>query len=452
MRTRYTILAISAVASLFSLHAQEVLTLEQCREMALKYNKDMAASGKQTESARYMAKSYWGNFFPNFTANGNGLYSTLDGSLNIAGGNLPVFMPGTAGEFLPNGGFAYFPGTDLNYKMKALYLGGVQVEQPIYMGGKIRSAYRMSLLGKEMAQINERLTATEVIVKTEEAYAQRVKAQEMKRVAEKYHALLTELMKNVESAYRHGLKSQNDVLKVQVKLNESELANRKAENALRLATMNLCHCIGKPLDADIRTSDELPAVSPDFQMQVADITARPEYNILNKQVSIAREQVKLNRSELLPHIGVQGAYTYMHGLEVNDRPLFDKGNFSLLLNVSLPLFHFGERSNKVRAAQAKLEQARLEQENMNEQMLLELTQATNNLDEAWLENELAKRSLQQAEENMRVSRNQYEVGLETLSDHLEAQALWQQAYETKVDASFQLYICYLKYRKAAGNL
>ena len=96
----------------------------------------------------------------------------------------------------------------------------------------------------------------------------------------------------------------------------------------------------------------------------------------------------------------------------------------MLLNVSVPLFHFGANSNKVRAAKAKLEQARLEQENMNEQMLLELAQSVNNLDEARLESTIAERSLQQAEENMRVSRSQYDVGLETLSDHLEAQALW----------------------------
>ena len=86
--------------------AQETLTLEQCREMALKYNKEMAASAKQTESARYTAKSYKGNFFPNFTLSGTGIYSTADGSFGIAGGNLPTFLPDAAGQFLPNNGFA----------------------------------------------------------------------------------------------------------------------------------------------------------------------------------------------------------------------------------------------------------------------------------------------------------------------------------------------------------
>lgn len=303
-----------------------------------------------------------------------------------------------------------------------------------------------------MAQLSETLTASEVIVKTDQAYAQVIKAKEMKKVADKYNAVLVELKKNVESAYKHGLKSQNDVLKVQVKLNESELNIRKADNALRLATMNLCHYIGKPLTSDIRTADNFPEVAQDIRLQISDISARPEYAILNQQVAIAKQQVKLNRSELLPQIGVKGSYDYIHGLEINDQDLFNKGSFSVLLNVSVPLFHFGERTNKVRAAKAKLEQTRLEQENMNEQMLLELTQAANNLDEAQLESTIAERSLQQAEENMRVSRSQYDVGLETLSDHLEAQALWQQAYETHVDARFRLYLNYVAYLKATGTL
>ena len=85
-------------------------------------------------------------------------------------------------------------------------------------------------------------------------------------------------------------------------------------------------------------------------------------------------------------------------------------------------------------------------------MLPDLTQAANNLDEAKMECTLADRSLEQATENMRVSKSQFDVGMETLSDHLEAQALWQQAYETTVDARYQLYLNYVKYRKAAGTL
>lgn len=432
--------------------AQEMVSLKECREMALKYNKELAASVKQTESARYMVKSYKGNFFPDISVSGTGIYSNAEGNYGIAGGNLPTFLPDATGQPIPNGGFAYFPGIDLDYKMGWAYMGGVQMEQPLYMGGKINAAYKMSLLGKEMAQMNEVLTITEVILKTDQAYALVVKAKEMKIVADKYHAVLVELQQNVENAYKHGLKPQNDVLKIQVKLNESELGIRKAGNALRLATMNLCHLIGKPLTSDICISGDFPEIEQDITVKVLDITRRPEYGMLDKQVAIAQQQVRLNRSELLPKIGIKGAFNYVHGLELNNQNFFDDGSFSVLLNVRIPVFHFGEKSNKVRAAKAKLEQTRLQQQNMNEEMLLELTQTVNNLDEAKLECELADRSLRQADENMRVSKGQYEVGLETLSDYLEAQAMWQQAYETKVNAHFQLYLNYVAYLKATGTL
>ena len=433
-------------------NAQELLTLDQCRQLALDNNKRMAAANKQTQAAHYTMQSYKGNFFPNFTASGTGLYSSANGRFSLPGGNLPTLIPDANGQPIPNGGFAYFPGIDLNYKVRTVWMGSLQVEQPIFMGGKILAAYKMATLGKQMAQLNENLTATEVILETDQAYALMVKAQEMNKVAESYHAVLQELMKNVQSAYKHGLKSKNDVLKVQVKLNESELAIRKAENALRLANMNLCHLIGKPLIETLQISDDFPVIEQALQTQVNDITARPEYSLLNKQVDMAKQQVKLSRSELLPQVGIRGSYDYVHGLKVNEQRLFDNGGFSVMLNVTVPLFHFGERINKVRASKAQLEQVRMEQADLYEKMYLELTQAANNLDEAKLQTALADRSLEQADENRRISKGEYDAGLEPLSDHLEAQALWQQAYETKVDAHFQLYLSYVKYLKAAGIL
>ena len=447
-----TLTLIALILCTLTNSAQEVLTLDQCREMALENNKRMAAANKQTQAAHYTLKSYRGNFFPNFTANGTGLYSSANGTFNIPGGNLPTFFPDANGLPTPNGGFAYFPGINLNYKVRTVWMGGVQVEQPIFMGGKILAAYKIATLGKQMAQLNENLTASEIILETDHAYALMVKAQEMNKVAESYNAVLQELMKNVQSAYKHGLKSKNDVLKVQVKLNESELSIRKAENAFRLANMNLCHLIGKPLTETLTISDDFPVIEQHLEMQVNDISTRPEYNLLDKQVDIAKQKIKLSQSELLPQVGIRGSYDYVHGLKINEQTLFNQGNFSIMLNVSVPIFHFGERINKVRAAKAQLEQVRMEQADLNEKMYLELTQAANNLDEAKLQAALADRSLEQADENRRISKGEYDAGLEPLSDHLEAQALWQQAYETKVDAHFQLYLNYVKYLKAAGQL
>ena len=430
---------------------QEMLTLQQCRDMAIENNKQMAIAVKKTKGAAYTQKSFKGNFFPNITAFGNDAFASIDSKLNLPGGNLPVFVPNAQGIPTPSG-FAYFPGIDLNLRIRNMLMAGIQLDQPLYMGGKIFAAYKMSKIGTEVAHLNEHLTASEVILETENAYGLLVKAQEMKKVAESYHTLLMELMKVVESAHKHGLKPQNDVLKVQVKLNESELNIRKAENACRLATMNLCHLIGKPLSTPLQIEATYPHVPASSTSNIATINDRPEYQMLDKKVELAKQEVHIQRSDLLPKVGIRGSYSYTNGLKINDQKLFDCGGFAVMLNVSIPIFHFGERTNKVKAAKVKLEQAELEQADLNEKMTLELTQAANNMDEAHLEAALADRALTQADENLRVSKNEYNAGLETLSDHLESQALWQQAYATKVDAHFQLYIQYVKYLKAAGKL
>ena len=56
------LVAISVAGVLFglsvSLAAQEKLSLAQCREMALKYNKDMAAANKQTEASEFREETF----------------------------------------------------------------------------------------------------------------------------------------------------------------------------------------------------------------------------------------------------------------------------------------------------------------------------------------------------------------------------------------------------------
>ncbi len=450
---KYAASLMSAVALSLSAAAQDTLSIDQCRALALQYNKDIAAAAKKTENAAYTAKSYKGNFFPSLTLNAIGLYNTSDGDFSVDGGMLPTgTVDPTTGQFAADGSYAYFPGFGLEYEVGPMANVGVSLEQPIYMGGKVRSAYRMASLGEEIAQTNERLTAQNVILATDQAYAMLVRAIELKKVAEKYNELLAELLSNVEKAYNRGYKPQNDVLKVQVKVNESELSLRRADNAIRLATMNLCHHIGRPLTDQIAVSTQFPEVDENTSHAADNIDARPEVEMLEKQASIAELQVKLDRSDQLPQVGLMASYGYTYGFEVNDSPLFDGTSLSVILNVSVPLYHFGEKSNKTRAAKADRERISIEREQQNELMTLELTQAINNFDEAKLQCTLAKKSLEQADENMRVSKKQYESGFESLSDFLEAQALWQSAYQTLVDAQFNKYINFIALEKAAGTL
>ena len=193
----------------------------------------------------------------------------------------------------------------VDYSMHNLFGTSLMLTQPIYMGGKITAGYNMTKIGQRIADENIRLTESELRVKVDEAYAMAVKAREMVDVAKSYESLLQELMKNVESAVRHGMRTRNDQMKVQVKLNQARLAITRADNAYDLARMNLCQIIGMPLD--LRPSVAKPDVSSMVMSEVLSASAdsvqvlsRPEYAMLQEKTELARQQVKLARSEFLP--------------------------------------------------------------------------------------------------------------------------------------------------------
>jgi len=443
----------------------ELLSYDQCQDMAQQHNKELAKARMQEEQIGYDMKTYKSNFYPRFNLMAFDMYSNAKGDFTITGGHLPIYnYVAASGKFVPNATmnsdgsytlsqYADFPDQKMEFKLKNIIFGGISFTQPIYMGGKITTAYQMSRIGQDMARLNVALAKDEVIVNTAEAYFMAIKAKEMVEVAEKYKTLLKELMKNVESAVNHGLKTRNDMMKVQVKLNEADLNITKAQNGYRLAKMNLCHFIGKPLSSNIDVdSKSLNTPSTVLTDHNIDISNRKEYAILSKKVELAEKQVHITRSDYLPNVILMGGVTYSNGGELAGKKLMDNGSASIAVGVKIPLLTFGENTGKIRSAKSKQVIAQLEQEDLNETMILEQQQAINNLEEASKIVTLTTSALTQAEENMRLSKQQYEVGTETLSDYLEAQALWQNCYASKIDASCQYHLAHIKYLKTKGEL
>ena len=464
----------TVLCSLFSVSAtqaqNQVLKLADARTKALEQNKEIKKANLTVEQTGYDVKTYKSNYFPRVSLVAIDAYSSSQGDFTIQGGNLPIYTwnPST-GQYVPNvmpqedgtykmTQYALFPDKTIEYKIKNIFNGGIQLKQPLYMGGKITAAFNMAKLGHQMAKDNIRLTESEVLVRTDEAYSQAVRAKELAQVAQSYKTLLTELQKNVESAVKHGMKTRNDQLKVQVKLNEAELSIQKAENAYRLARMNLSQIMGYDqlnYDYDVVSPDSL-SIEPNTLVKdvlnAPSINSRPEVTLLQSKTTLSSEQVKLAKSEFLPNLALLGGASYTNGIEVAGRKLIDKISGYVGVTLNIPILTFGERGSKIRSAKAKHQLAEMEEQDLHEKMQLELMQCQNNYNEAQTELLLCQHSLEQAKENMRLTRKQYDVGLEPLSELLDAQALWQSCSANLVEARCQLQLAETKLLKAAGQL
>lgn len=423
---------------------QTTLSLEECIAMAKEKNRKIEVANLQSQIAQYEQRSTKAMFFPTISLSGNVLYSTAHSTYSLKADDiLSSFGLG----WLPPALTDRFPSMDFSYRLDWAYNGGIKVVQPIYAGGKIRAGYNMAVVGNEIATLNNRLTEAEVIVETSRAYAEVVRAKELMQVAASYNNLLSELMRSMENARKHGMEAQNNVLKVKVKLDESTLSLCRAQNGYRLAKMNLCHYIGLPLMEPI---DVDSSALPEASNEDATIVNRPEYQILEQKSELARLNIDMARSDYLPQIGLMGQFGYMNGLKLNDSKLMDGWSVNVGVSISIPIFDFGYRMNKIRSAKTRYTMAEAEREDLNEQMMLEMTLSANNLHESLLERDLAESALTSAEENLRISRLQYERGMEMLSDYLEAQALWQQSRQTLIDARVNCYLKWLEYQKTTG--
>lgn len=443
----------------------QILSLQECVDKALAHNKSISLAKVKLEQTRFEMKSYKANFFPQISLMATDFYSTAQGTINMDGGHLPIYnFSEQAQAFVPNvtknadgsytlNEYADFPSQGVNWKIRNMFIGGVSLMEPLYAGGKVTAAYEMSKLGMDMAGENVRLTESEVLVKTYEAYYLAVKAKEMSEVARVYKVLLEELRKNVEAAFRHGMSTRNDIMKVQVKLNEADLNIQKTDNGYSLACMNLCHITGLPLDShigvDASCTDSLQEVSVDV---VEDVSRRPEAVIGGYKTELAHQKVKLVKSDNLPNVAIGATFTYANGGELAGKRLLDDGTMSVGVVVKVPLDFFGSVGNKVRSSKAAYQVAQLEEQDLAEQMQLELLQCKNLYEEALTEHGICRLALEQANENMRLSKQQYEIGMETLSDYLEAQAMWQQCYSNLVNARCQKKLMYVRLLKASGML
>lgn len=462
---RFFILAIAVLVS-GQILAQSY-TIDSCVSMALRYNKEIQAAHHQTAKYHYNNKALYANYFPKVSLMAADVYSTLHATSTVdianpvgqftgerLGEAMPYFVTESVRQRISNQVASRLSqlNPDIDFSANNLLTASIMVEQPLYMGGKITAGARMGAIGEKMSMLGEQMSREEIIVAVYEGYQLVMKAKEMLVVAQMYDSLLVQLTNDVNSAVRHGMASHNDEMKVMVKKNDAELKVRQAQNGLRLATMNLCQLIGLPLDSKIDVVDDDTALESVETKDVA-IENRTEYMLLELKTQLAEQKVKLQIADYRPQLGLMMQLGVMDGLELVGEKMFKhQPYFNIGAVLKMPIYHAGEGTNKIRAARAELEQERMTQENLNEKMNLEVQQMANYVDEALLELTMRQHNLEQCDENYRISRKAYSVGMESLSEVLTAQLLWQQAYAEMVESKFQVKIKMMKWRKAAGKI
>jgi outer membrane protein TolC len=430
------------------LQAQVQLSLDSCRTLALENNRQTKTAQEQLQKMQYEVNAYRANFFPRISAQGMYLFTTADFNYHRRFDLYDTSLPGLIGSLpLPEWTSDFLDqlyrsaGVDLDINIKAsnTFMAGLMFEQPIFMGGKITTAYKMAKTGQQMAQLNIKRSEAETLLETDRAYWQYVKVAELYHTALMYREAVKSVCNDAKNGVETGMVAENDRMKADVKLGEAELMVRQAGNGKRLAQMNLCKTIGLNMLTPVAPLDTLPDnYAADLPATLPEVSARTEYSLLKKQLELKNLQVNMARSGFLPQLSVAGGYNYLNGVTMNDVKLFEKASFTALVSLKIPITQWYEGTNRIRSAKADLRMAEYQTQETIDLLQLEMFKVYYALDEAILKTGIALRDYQQTQENLRILNDRYELGMETLSSLLEAQALWQQAWSKYVEAKADL--------------
>lgn len=478
-----------------SANAQQVLTLEECKQMAIENNNELKTAQQKIKVAGYDRNIALANYFPKITATGTYMYTSRDWKLidddkaaeiQKAGTTLQndvtdkmmqimsdkdvmtKYMTDAAFKKLIDGLQTTDIATPINaigqHITEALTLdmhnlcgAVVSVQQPVFMGGKIVASNQMAKYAEELAKSQYDAEHAQVLADIEQAYWQIVSIAAKKNLAENYADLLRQMGKDVDALVAEGFATPSDALTIKVKMNEAEMLYTKATNGLALAKMLLCKECGLPLDSEITLADETLDAIPVPQMSpvISDeevYAARPEIKSLDLAKKIYDKKVAVVRADGLPTVAVMANYAVTNPNVFNGFQNKFGGFFSAGVLVNVPIFHGTEAIQKTRKAKAEAALTQYRLDDAKEMISLQVAQLRQQEGEALEKLTMAESNLENAEENLRVATAGWNEGMIASNVVLQAQTAWLQAHSEYIETGVELQMCSVNLAKAEGRL
>ncbi len=394
--TRVAILGLLMSLPLTS-EGQRLLTLDSCRAMALRNNKQMGVAKMKQEVNANQRKSARTQYLPKVNAVGgymwmsreisllnddkkealNNLGTNVTGKLQDALSPLVSSLPAST-QAKVAGDMGLFAGAlnkvgagiaeGLQPDHRSMMGGAVTVTQPVFMGGALVAANKMADINEEMAANSLEMKRQNTLYNIDQAYWQVVSLRHKQTLAESYVELVKKLKGDVQKMIDQGVATKGDGLSVGVRVNEAEMALTQVQDGLALSKMLLCQLIGLDEDEAITLADEesagLGAELAGTQQHAgqADVAFanRPELKVLQNTVDLSRQTTNALKAGNLPTVLLTGGYMVSNPNPFNGFEKEFGGVWNVGVVVRVPVWNWGDVKYKLRASQGATAMANLE--------------------------------------------------------------------------------------------
>ena len=440
-----TILLLTFVVTVSCMHAQRMLTLEECRNLAIQNNKELQISGEKIKMADNEKKAAFTKYFPQLSANGAYMWNQKDINL-LDMGALSSSLSSSLGGLaqLPMIQHLMSGVNDMQHlDVQNIWVGNVSLVQPVFMGGKIVNYNQITKFAKQLAESMNNLQLQDLIYKTDETYWQVISLVNKKKLADAYVDLLRKMDSDVTAMIYEGVATEADGLSVKVKLNEAEMAQTKVENGLALTRMLLAQICGLSLEEDLSLADEkLDNFPVETTQASADLNEafmnRNELRSLDLTTKIYKRKERIALAEMLPNVALAANYFVTNPNVFNGFKNDFAGMFNVGVMVKVPLSGWWEGTYRRNSAKAETRIKTLEWQDAREKIELQVNQSVYKVNEAGKKLIASSRNMENAEENLRRANFGFEEGVIPALNLMEAQTAWVSARSSLIDAQIEV--------------
>ena len=432
--------------SVMSFAQQKELTLKDAIRYALENKADAEKARLEVTKSEYKIQEVRANALPNISASGGMVYN-----------------PKLQATYIDASTFA-FPGMSASNEPIKMEMGQkwsanaeakltqVLFNQTVFMGLKAARTTR------EFYMLNQQLTENEIIEKVAQAYYQVYQTRQTLENIESNLALTEKTANVVKGLNQSGLSKKIDVDRTTVAVNNLKSARQQALNGVQLSENALKYMIGMPMSEVITLPKEGFEANYDLAFEKGNSNTRIELQVLEKQKQLLDLNTKVQRAALYPSLALQATYGYLSMgpktpiIYGKKDKVYGADYSAITLGVNIPIFSgFGTRA---KIHQAQIESQALEATLKDTRLAMDLayenahSQLTNNL----LTIDSQKENVKLAEEVLLNTQNNYQQGLASLTDLLEAERSLSDAKNNYTNALLDYKLAEIQLLKSQGKL
>jgi len=427
--------------------AQRVLTLDSCRSLAKEHSRILQQKDEEIKAAHAKKQQVMTNFFPQVAA--RGVYLHMQKELHLIDWDKPL---GHLNFLIPER-LRHLGTVDL----RNLWVGNVTAIQPLFLGGKIISGYKMASLAERLQGELRQTAETEVETKLDETYWQVVSLRSKERLLDQLVHLLKQTVKDVDASIDAGVATKADGLSVRTKLSEAEVKRSQVVNGLELSRMLLADLCGLSEDEpftlaeeghlqELLLSTQTAPIARDEDTEAA-IERRSEIRSLRLVDSIYSKRVNMESASLFPKLYGVASYSTTNPNSFQGQKKEFGGQYYLGLMLEVPISDLFSGTFKRRQAKAEHRVKQLELAEARSKINLQIKQALRTADDARRAYTTALSAVKMAEENMRYAKAGYDEGVIPLLNYTMAQTAWMSAQDSLIDAQIRVLLTESKLKK-----